>query len=183
MWDEKKALEILAQCNTPPEVVAHSIAVKDTCLKLCDLISQKNTLFKLDRQMIAVAALLHDIGRSKTHSVSHAVEGAKIIREMNAGNDPKIEEIARICERHIGGGITKEGAKKLGLPDGDYVPKTIEEKIVAYCDNMIDDSSGKTVFKGASWALSQYEKKHGEKSEPAKMVRELNSFFDNLLTS
>jgi uncharacterized protein len=181
MWDEKKALEILAQSNTPEEVVAHSIAVKDTCMKLCDLISQKNTLFKIDRKQIAVAALLHDIGRSKTHGIRHAIEGAKIIRGLNAKNDPEIEAIAKICERHIGGGITAEGAKKLGLPDGDYVPKTIEEKIVSYCDNMVDDSSGAPEFKGATWALSQYEKKHGEKSEPARMVRELNLFFDNLL--
>jgi uncharacterized protein len=181
MWDEKKALEILAKCNTPKEVVLHSVAVKDTCLKLCDLLSQKNATFKLDRGMIAVAALLHDVGRSKTNGINHAVEGAKIIRGLNGEHDPWIEAIARICERHIGGGITREGAKKLGLPDGDYVPKTIEERIIAYSDNMIDDSSGAPVFRGASWALSQYEKKHGETSEPARMVRELNMFFDNLL--
>lgn len=181
MWDEEKAMELLKQFDTPPAVVAHSIAVKDTCMKLCDLISQKNTPFKIDRKLIVAAALLHDIGRSRTHGLSHAVEGARIIRGLNAKNDPEIEEIAKICERHIGGGITREGAKKLGLPDGDYVPKTIEEKIIAYCDNMIDDSSGKPVFKGASWALSQYEKKHGETSEPARMVKELNLFFDSLL--
>ena len=35
------------------------------------------------------------------------------------------------------GGIDKEYAKILGLPPKDYLPKTLEEKIVCYADKLI----------------------------------------------
>ena len=37
----------------------------------------------------------------------------------------------------MGAGLTSEEAVKLGLPPGDYIPKTIEEKIVCHADNLI----------------------------------------------
>jgi len=40
-------------------------------------------------------------------------------------------------ERHVGAGITQEEAVKLGLPPRDYVPQTLEEKIVCYADKLI----------------------------------------------
>ena len=42
-----------------------------------------------------------------------------------------------IIERHIGAGIPKEEAVGLGLPEKDYIPVTIEEKIVAHADNLV----------------------------------------------
>ena len=47
------------------------------------------------------------------------------------------ERLALIAERHIGAGITKEEAIELGLPPKDYLPVTLEEKIVAHADNLI----------------------------------------------
>ncbi|RJS85299.1 hypothetical protein CW706_01785, partial [Candidatus Bathyarchaeota archaeon] len=44
----------------------------------------------------------------------------------------------RIIKRHIGGGITAEEAVKLGWPVEDYLPETIEEKIVTYADKLIE---------------------------------------------
>ena len=46
-----------------------------------------------------------------------------------------------IIERHIGGGIGSEEAKDLGLPEKDYFPFTLEEKLVAYADKLISGSS------------------------------------------
>ncbi|MEJ2242845.1 MAG: hypothetical protein P8Y18_12015 [Candidatus Bathyarchaeota archaeon] len=48
------------------------------------------------------------------------------------------KSIVKIIERHIGGGISSDEAKKLGLPEKDYFPKTLEEKIVAYADKLIE---------------------------------------------
>ncbi|MCK5142092.1 MAG: hypothetical protein KAQ70_07855, partial [Candidatus Heimdallarchaeota archaeon] len=39
--------------------------------------------------------------------------------------------------KHIGTGITKIEAVKLGLPQDDYIPKTAEEIIVSYSDNLV----------------------------------------------
>ena len=82
--------------------------------------------------MIKTGGLLHDVGRSKTHEITHAIVGAEILRENNYSN-----EVVNIVERHIGVGITEKEAKELNLPVKSYVPETIEEKIVAHADNLL----------------------------------------------
>jgi uncharacterized protein (TIGR00295 family) len=64
--------------------------------------------------------------------MDHAVEGAKILRK-----DGFDERIVKIVERHIGAGLTAKEAKEFGLPERDYIPETIEEKIVAMADNLV----------------------------------------------
>ena len=86
-------------------------------------------------QLVETGALLHDIGRSKTHSVHHAVIGAEIARSLGLP-----ETVVSIIKRHVGGGITSGEAKKLGWPRDTYVPQTLEEKIVSYADKLIEGS-------------------------------------------
>jgi len=129
-------------------VVNHSqIPNADECFKFArdrgmddDLL--KHTMSVLDRalhlqnshggdlKLIIAGALLHDVGRTVTHGVDHGIEGSRLIKEQ--GWD---EELAKIVERHIGGGITKREAKEEGLPPKNYVPQTLEEKIVCHADN------------------------------------------------
>jgi uncharacterized protein len=45
----------------------------------------------------------------------------------------------------VGAGITDDEAQKLGLPPGHYVPESIEEKIVAAVDNLIENTSRITI--------------------------------------
>ncbi len=77
--------------------------------------------------------LLHDIGRTKTHTIKHAVVGAEILRNLNFP-----DEIVNITIKHIGAGIPPKEAEILGLPPGDYMPHTLEEKIVAHADNLVN---------------------------------------------
>lgn len=49
-------------------------------------------------------------------------------------------EVIRIVERHVGAGIPDDEADTLGLPPGNYMPETLEEKIVAHADNLINGS-------------------------------------------
>jgi len=85
----------------------------------------------VDAGLVRAGALLHDIGRGRTHGISHAVEGAQIGNELGLP-----EPLIHIIERHIGAGIEAQEAVKLGLPPRDYIPLTIEEKIVAHADNL-----------------------------------------------
>ena len=119
-------IEILKKEKTPQNVIDHSIAVYNKALEIA-----KN-FPNADLDLIKKGALLHDIGRSKTHSITHAVEGREIA--LRYGYD---ENVLNIIERHIGAGITKEEAKKLGLFEKSYVPEALEEKIVAHADNLI----------------------------------------------
>ena len=86
----------------------------------------------VDVNLVTIGALLHDIGRAKTHEIEHAVVGAKIARSFDL---PK--PIVQIIEKHIGSGITAKEAARLGLPKRSYLPKSLEEKIVAYSDKLV----------------------------------------------
>ena len=76
-----------------------------------------------DKDLIKKGALLHDIGRSKTHGITHAVEGAKIVREYGYP-----EEVQNIVERHIGAGLSEDEAIKLGLPKNLTFHKQLKKK-------------------------------------------------------
>lgn len=85
-----------------------------------------------DRDLVEAGAALHDIGRAKTHSIAHGQVGADICRGMGLP-----EEVARIVECHVGAGIPVCECILLGLEPRDCVPRTIEERIVAHADNMV----------------------------------------------
>ena len=83
-------------------------------------------------RLVEAGALLHDIGRSRSHDVDHVVRGVEVARELGLP-----ENLVHIIERHVGAGIPDEEAKELGFPDGHYVPESLEEKIVTYADKLI----------------------------------------------
>ena len=85
----------------------------------------------VNMSLLEAGALLHDIGRSRTHDLSHAIAGCKIAERLGLSKD-----IISIIRNHIGAGITKAEAIKMGLPAQDYIPISIEEKIVAAADNL-----------------------------------------------
>jgi uncharacterized protein (TIGR00295 family) len=86
----------------------------------------------VDKKAVIAGGLLHDLGRSVTQTVRHGVEGAEILAKE--GVDMKVVEIVR---RHVGAGISPEEAKKLGLPDYDYIPRSLEERVVCFADKMV----------------------------------------------
>ncbi len=122
-------IELLKKENTPENVIEHSLAVCKKAMKIAA------NFDNADEDLIKKGALLHDIGRSKTHGITHAIEGVKIAERYGYDKD-----VLNIIERHIGAGITKNEAEKLGLPVKSYLPETLEEKIVAHADNLISGS-------------------------------------------
>lgn len=127
----KRAVMALYEADCPPNVIKHSLAVAELAMEIARAIERNGV--ELDIELIEAGALLHDIGRSRTHGIDHAVVGASILRGMGFP-----EAIARLVEVHIGAGIPAEEAEGLGLPKRDYMPSTLEEKIVAYADKLID---------------------------------------------
>lgn len=123
-------LELLKKENTPENVIEHSKAVCRKAMKIA------SNFENADLDLIRKGALLHDIGRSRTHDITHAIVGVEIA--CSYGYDQKV---LNIIERHIGAGITESEAVKLGLPKKSYIPETLEEKIVAHADNLISGST------------------------------------------
>jgi len=130
---EEEAISLLRKVGCQPNVVNHCIAVMRVAAKIARKIRTRG--LNVNIHLVRVGALLHDIGRSKTHSVNHAVVGGRIARSLSLP-DP----IISIIEKHVGGGITPEEAERLGWPKGDYMPRTIEEKIVTYADKLVEGS-------------------------------------------
>jgi len=139
----EQCIEILKDAGCSDEVIAHCIAVRNVAVKIAEKANA-------DVELVNAGALLHDIGRSKTHDIRHMIEGVKIAKKL--GLD---EPIIRIIERHIGAGISKNEARKLGLPANSYIPETLEEKIVCHADNLIDDGHRQPVEAEVEKALSK----------------------------
>lgn len=93
-----------------------------------------------DVDLVVAAAHLHDVGRSRTQGLDHASVGARMLRERGFS-----EPLILCVERHTGGGIDEEEARRLRLPPKDYTPRTLEEKIVCHADNLLDGSRRQSV--------------------------------------
>jgi tRNA (cytidine56-2'-O)-methyltransferase len=123
--DNDACIEILRKAGCDEKVVEHCIAVNRLAVRIARLCFA-------DVELVNVSSLLHDIGRSRSHKIHHGIEGARILKDMGLPNN-----IVLIVEKHIGAGLDPEEAGRLGLPEGDYVPRTLEEKIVCHADSLI----------------------------------------------
>ena len=123
--DRDYVIDLLRKLKIPHSVRRHSEKVAAKALE----IANKITKAEVDINLVEIGALLHDIGRTKTHGFKHALIGGKILRKRGFS-----EQLARICETHILGGLDLEDAKRFGLPEKEYLPISLEEKIICLAD-------------------------------------------------
>lgn len=128
-----QALLFLRQSGCTRNVIRHCKAVAKLAVEIAKACQERG--LNVDLELVEIGALLHDIGRAKTHSVHHAITGAEIAKTLDLP-----EPVISIIKRHVGGGITTMEAKKLGWPKDIYVPQTLEEKIVSYADKLVEGS-------------------------------------------
>jgi len=96
---------------------------------------------KPDLEFIETAAMLHDIGIFLTRTpqfgcfgkhpyICHGILGSDLLKEKGHS------ELALVCERHVGVGISIEDIQRqnLPLPNRDMIPISIEEQILCYAD-------------------------------------------------
>ena len=94
-----------------------------------------------DLEFIETAAMLHDIGIFLTRTpqfgcfgkhpyICHGILGSALLKEKGHS------ELALVCERHVGVGISIEDIQRqnLPLPKRDMIPLSIEEQIICYAD-------------------------------------------------
>lgn len=127
----REAVELLRRAGCSPSVIQHCKAVSKLAVELARKLRNKG--ISVDVELARIGGLLHDIGRSKTHKIDHAVVGAEIIRSFGLPT-----AVVHIVERHIGSGIPADEAVTLGLPNRNFVPETLEEKIISYADKLIE---------------------------------------------
>lgn len=154
-----KEINLLIEVGCPEWVIEHS---KGVSRKACEIASNFEDA---DMELVRVGGLLHDIGRSKTNSIEHAVIGAQMLRERGF-----CEEIVKIVERHIGTGLNEEDAKELGLPIKDYTPQAIEEKIVSHADNLFNGADEVDV----DFTIEKWKRKLGENHPSIEKIKEIH---------
>ncbi len=118
-------MRILREVGCDDATIEHSMAVNRLAVKLAKLCSA-------DVELVDAASMLHDIGRAKGHNIRHGAEGARMLRELGLPRD-----VVRIVEKHVGAGLDHKEVLRLGLPKRDYVPRTLEEKLVCHADSLI----------------------------------------------
>ncbi len=125
IFNENECLKVLENLKMPEKLIKHSIAVKNLAVKMAELA-------KADVPLVLCGSLLHDIGRLYDNTVSHGLTGSRLARDLGYPDD-----VVNIIKRHVGAGISKDEAERLGLDETDLEPLTVEEKIVAHADNLI----------------------------------------------
>jgi len=126
-----EAIDILVKTGCAKRVIDHCKTVAKFSVKVAKAFQGKNV--DINIQLVEISGLLHDIGRSKTHTVDHGFIGGEIARSLDLP-----QSVVKAIERHVGGGIPKEEAKRLGWPARSYLPLAWEEKIVCYADKRVE---------------------------------------------
>ncbi|MGO9387510.1 MAG: TIGR00295 family protein [Methanobacterium sp.] len=155
---------ILEDFKCSSYIIKHSNAV----LKKAKAISND---FDVNLDHVEAGAILHDVGRSKTQSIYHALKGAEILKEQEFPI-----EIVKITERHIGAGIPKEEAIMLNMPNRDYLPVTFEEKIVAHADNLIHGTKEVSL----DFVIKKWSKKMGSNHPSLERIIKLHNELFNI---
>lgn len=127
---KRECIELLRAAGCDEGVIKHCTAVAECAVEIAHCHHND----RVDEALVFRGALLHDLGRARSHGIDHGFVGGELAREL--GLD---ERLVGIIQRHVGAGITAEEAKEAGLPPRDFMPETMEEKIVAHADNLIED--------------------------------------------
>ncbi len=121
-------IDLLRQAGMNETDLNHSLKVADKALEIA-----RRTGAALDLELVGRGALFHDLGKTRTHEISHGRIGAEL--GAGLGLPP---EITIIMEKHIRGGLTEPEAVELGVPVKDYTLRRLEERIIIYADRLVD---------------------------------------------
>lgn len=130
-------------------LTTHSEMVARKALTLADASG-----LSIDREFVWNAAMLHDIGIFRCDApaihchgsepyIRHGIIGGELMRGLG------YPEFVRVCERHTGSGLTAKEIREEGLPlpHEDFLPETLEEKLICYADKFYSKSGDPTAEK------------------------------------
>jgi putative nucleotidyltransferase with HDIG domain len=130
MLTYQEAFELLSSYGHDAPWIRHCVAVSRVAQRVAGLISANRAL---DSRLLVVGALLHDIGRYKTQdAILHGVEGYHLLSSLGHHQE------AFICASHVLCGMGRREAARHGLPEQDFIPRTLEERLVPLIDSVVE---------------------------------------------
>jgi putative nucleotidyltransferase with HDIG domain len=123
MITHQEALALLKRYIDDEKIIKHCLGVADIAYELASKIKRKN-LVPIDVDKVEIAALLHDIGK-------YYKEG---MHEFHSVDVLKKEGLHDIAELVMHGFIHEIFVLKMDEEATNYVPRTIENKMVALAD-------------------------------------------------
>ncbi len=137
MLSRKDSIGLLTKYGKGAAWTKHCFAVAGSASQLGYALESR---FAIDHDFLWSASLLHDIGRCITHDpIMHGVEGYYLLEKLG------YEKEAYVCASHILFGLDAAEAVQFGLPARDFMPRTIEERLVPLVDFMIENDKPTTL--------------------------------------
>ena len=160
--NDSECICMLRDAGCKHRVIVHCCTVRAVADEML------NGIKGVNKELVVAGALLHDIGRSIDNTILHACVGADIIGKLGLPKD-----LVEIVRKHTGAGLDDDDVRELGLPPGDYMPQTLEEKMVAHADNLVSGNrvtthrhaSEKLISNNAPRGAERIEKLHWELSK------------------
>lgn len=156
----------------------HCKAVTNLALK----IARAHPELAADPEKLELGGMMHDIGIYLTDApdigcfgnlpyIMHGFKGRELLEKEG------LSEIAPVCERHIGVGITIKDIEQrnLPLPKRDMTPQTIEERIICYADKFFSKSAANLMSPKPLEKVKRSISKHGE--DKCKVFEEMMGIF------
>jgi len=114
---KEECLRLLKKNKVRDNIIAHTKKVCEFSLKVCSVLEERG--IKVNRDLVAAAALLHDI--KKLEPGEHEIKGAKYIESLG------YPEVGILIKKH--------GLRCLFYRE--FIPRTWEEKIIFYSDKRV----------------------------------------------
>lgn len=122
-------------------VLTHCQIVEELAMHLLDT----KPIPGINRQLVHVGCLLHDIGAYEVLENGVFVQGVRhgTIGEQILKDEGFPEALYRCASHHTGVGLTKQDVidQKLPIPVGDYTARTDEERLIMYVDKFHSKSN------------------------------------------
>ena len=139
---KQECIKILKGNNVPDNIIAHLKAVCAFSLKVCGILKKRG--IKINKQLVAAGALLHDVKRL---SHNHVIAGYEFVKSLG------YPEVAELVKKHGLENLEKDG----------FAPKTWEEKIVFYSDKRIKNDKVVTIDERFVYIMQKYKKEDVKK--------------------
>jgi len=147
---EPECLKLMEEVGLAPAILHHSLIVKRFAMEIADDLDKNGV--KVDKELVAAAALLHDIMKMEAQ-VCHGIEGGEFLRRKG------FHEVASVVEKHC----------LINLKDPAFIPKTTEEKLLMYADLRVGTGTVISLEERFDYIKKRYAPKDPAKFEEYKL--------------